>query len=330
MNNLVPVSRMGISPKWMRRKSVIRATEKSTPRSMSNAIAYNSWDPSYGSWAPPDSSYIGVGSPSLRKAVALALRGLPWEQAAIGALGYITFAKKLDFFSHFQFRILFPDHPQPMRMMDWETTTVAMAYSLLLGQEADAIYLGYLTYASLNRKYQLVLSYEEEHRRVHALMLRLFAAWRGDASHNWPSYAYDEPIYEGIVAKWRDPDPEALAPWLLAACDRHTHQAQLERSETKFYDCSRFPCDPVEILFVLKLRELEGLQNPVLDHPLMAPPFDKLPVPQSPFVPDKLMEGTLARLHKDWPNYEQVVSLDALKASAHPAAELDSSNKPKS
>jgi hypothetical protein len=235
----------------------------------------------------------------------------------------------LDFFCHFQFRILFPDHPQPMRMMSWERTTEAMAYSLLLGQEADAIDLGYLTYASLNRKYQLVLSYEEEHRRVHALMLRLFAAWRGDASHTWPSYAYDEPIYEGILAKWRDPDPEVLTPWLLAACDRHTHQSQLERSEKKFYDCSNFPCDPVEILFLLKLRELEGLQNPVLDHPLMASPFDKLPAPQSLFISDELMKGTLARLHKDWPNYEQVVSLDALKASALETDDPDHGDHPK-
>jgi hypothetical protein len=262
-------------------------------------------------------------------AIAFALRGAPWERAAIDALGYIAFANKLDFFSHFQFRILFPVHPQPMRMMDWEATTEAMAYSLLLGQDSDAIELGYLTYASLNRNYQLVLSYRERHRRVHVLMLRLFAAWRGDAGHKWPPYAYDEPIYEGIVAKWRDSDPEVLTPWLLAACDRHTHQAQLERGEKTFYDCSSFPCDPLEILFLFRLRELEGLQNPVLDHPLMAAPFYKLPEPQSPFVPDKLMEDTLKRLHEDWPNYEQVVSLDALKASAHQADAPDPGDQPK-
>ena len=78
---------------------MIRAAEKITPWSMSDVIPYNSGDSGYGSWAPPASDYAGVGYRSLSMAIAFALRGAPWERAAIDALGYITFANKLDFFS---------------------------------------------------------------------------------------------------------------------------------------------------------------------------------------------------------------------------------------
>jgi len=157
----------------------------------------------------------------------------------------------------------------------------------------------------------LQLSYEEKHRRVHAFMLHLFAIWRGDIDHNWPSYAYSEPIYEGILERWREPNPEVLKPWLLAACDRHTHESKRD-TEKIFHDCSTFPRTPLEILFLFRLRELVGLSNPVLDHPLMESPFNRLPESQLPYVPDENVLGTLARVREDWPNFDQVVSLQLL------------------
>ena len=183
-----------------------------------------------------------------------------------------------------------------------------MAMAFMLGRIDEGVYQGYLAYAALNRTYQLQLSYEEMHRRGHVFMLRLFAAWQGDVSHAWPSYAYDEPIYEGILERWNEPDTEALTPWLLAACDRHTHQGKRE-TEKIFYDFSGHPRTPLEILLLFRLRELVGLQNPVLDHPLMEAPFDRLPDPGPAYVPDDLVCGTLARVRQDWPEFDEVVSL---------------------
>jgi hypothetical protein len=197
-----------------------------------------------------------------------------------------------------------------------QTATNMMAAMSILGWKDAVIHQGYLTHAALNRGYQLVIEYEEEHRRAQAFMLRLFANWVGDVSHQWPAYAYDEPIYEALLAHWRTPNPDDLVPCLLAACDRHTWQTGKE-SQKNSYDFNQdrhLERVPVEILFVFRLREWEGLANPVLDHPLMTAPFDHLlpaqPVPEL----DELMQGVLKRAREDWPQYDEVLSIEALKA----------------
>lgn len=196
-----------------------------------------------------------------------------------------------------------------------QTATNMMAAMAILGWKEAVIYQGYLTHAALNRRYQLAIEYEEEHRRAQAFMLRLFADWVGDVSHQWPAYAYDEPIYEALLSHWRSPNPDDLVPCLLAACDRHTWQTGKE-SQKNSYDFNQdwhLERVPIEILLIFRLREWEGLTNPVLDHPLMTAPFDCLP-PEQP-VPelDELMLGVLKRAREDWPQYDEVLSLQALK-----------------
>ena len=198
-----------------------------------------------------------------------------------------------------------------------QTATNMMAAMAILGWKDAVIHQGYLTHAALNRGHQLVIEYEEQHRRAQAFMLRVFADWVGDVSHQWPAYAYDEPIYEALLAKWRTPSPDDLMPCLLAACDRHTWQTGKE-SQKNSYDFNQdwhLERVPVEILYILRLRQWEGLANPQkIDHPLLAAPFDQLP-PEQP-VPelDELMQGVLKRAREDWPQYDEVLSLPALRS----------------
>jgi len=222
------------------------------------------------------------------------------------------------FFWHHRFNIIFPDHPQGgLFMFNMEAASNMMAVMAMLGWKNAVRYQGYLTHAALNRNYQLELQYRDEHRRAQAFMLRLFADWVGDVSHQWPAYACDEPIYEALLAHWRTPNPQDLTQCLLAACDRHTHSAGKDTLK-KFYDFNdnnHLQRTPVEILFLYRLRQWEGLESPVLDHPLMAPPFDQLP-PEQPVPPlDDLMQGVLKRAREDWPEYDDVLSLTALRSS---------------
>jgi hypothetical protein len=202
-----------------------------------------------------------------------------------------------------------------------QTAANMMAAMAILGWQDAVVYQGYLTHAALNSGYQLVVERTEQYRRAQAFILRLFADWVGDAAHQWPDYAYDEPIYEALTQRWRTSNPQDLVPCLLAACDRHTWQSgkESQNSTFDFNQDKHLERVPVEILFLLRLREWEGLANPVLDHPLMAAPFNQLPPTQPIPALDDLMQGVLKRAREDWPQYDEVLSLEALKRSAHPA-----------
>lgn len=283
---------------------------------MDGVVAYvNRTDANNKSRAIATFDFTSVGSIRASYAIASALSGDPsWKPELAQSLVYITFADRMDYFWHEQFRILFPQHRHPMAMMNWEQMTHTLAFCALLGWTDAAVYQGYLTHASLNRRFQLEESYGEQHRRAHAFMLRLFADWRADGTgHQWPAWAYEVPVYEDLLKRWRTHDDDELRRLLVRACDRHTHESKFDTA-TAFYDFGDdlLTHTPVEILLLLRLRQLTGLSTPQVDHPLMQAPFDRLPEPMPVPPADDLMTATLARAEKDWPKLAGATSLESV------------------
>jgi hypothetical protein len=56
---------------------------------------------------------------------------------------------------------------------------------------------------------------------------------------------------------------------------------------------------PFEILAVLCVREILGLPNPALDHPLMAAAFGTLPGPSEPYR-DALLDGVIRQARAEF------------------------------
>lgn len=330
--------RMGVSSKWPSREAIVKKIRKleeswqRMPRSLMQIDIDSISDYVTRSDALPEreipnkvnatkntaESLAGV---QLRTILATAHLDDAWlDKLAKWARYYEIGVRQSFFWSYWFDNILTPPRSnRNWRNFDLKTCAEMLGVLSILGWKDAVIYQGYLAHAALNNTYQLKLQYENEHRRAQAFMLRLFASWVGDADHAWPAYAYDEPIYEALLQHWRTPDPAALVPCLLAACDRHTHQAGRD-TLTKFYDFSTewdLGRVPVEILLLFRLREWEGLANPLLDHPLMAAPYHQLPPPQPVPPLDELMQGVVKRANEDWPGvYEEVLSLASLKASA--------------
>ena len=178
---------------------------------------------------------------------------------------------------------------------------------LALGWIDEATHLAAITRTALERhareKYG-VFNDATDHfgkRRTQHFILRLVADWKGWPQRDGPQCAYDEPVFNVLIEKWRTPDLEELERLLLAACDRHTHQSRMDAfSRQAYYDLNQWELwyDPFEVLSVLRLRETLGLANPVLVHPLLATPLGNLP-PVTPLYSDQLLDAALTQARRE-------------------------------
>ena len=141
---------------------------------------------------------------------------------------------------------------------------------LVLGWQDWATDLAQRTYHGLDKESFFFDYNEETHPRTQAFVLRLVADWQEWPQRKWQKWVFDEPIFNALIDHWRIPDPNALQTLLLAACDRHTHESKPGTSASSDdFSNTAFWYDPFEVLAVMKLRQLHGLPNPLVDHLLM-------------------------------------------------------------
>jgi hypothetical protein len=223
-------------PGPLSRKQLIPKLRKYTQRTMDRTVAYNSRCDDNPVNAISWVSFLSVGSTRQLDAIANALEAKPnWETDIGNSLSYLMFADRLSFFWHRQFRFVFADHPQPLRMMDWESMTLTMGLAFAIGWRELAEFQGCLTTATLNQAYHLANGQDERHRRGHAFMCRLFASWRRDGTgHRFPGWAHGVPAYEQLLDRWRSADTPELERLLLSACDHHLEQGTLDTKNACF------------------------------------------------------------------------------------------------
>lgn len=116
--------------------------------------------------------------------------------------------------------------------------------------------------------------------RYSAFGLSIIGDWLGQPLNLDKHALPRDPAWGPLVSLWRAPDPDKLLPALLAACDAHVERIGLTEREAdsgnfEFYT-PLLAVHPTEILAVLRLRDLLGLTNPQIDHPLMQTPYAQI------------------------------------------------------
>ncbi len=148
--------------------------------------------------------------------------------------------------------------------------------------------------------------------RYAAMTLEITSDWLGLPEVDFDKLGLDrDPVWGMLAADWRSPDPAQAQQALQYALDQHLSESAVLSRE--FDDEAHFsfmsPYEniyPAEILAVLNLRRSLGLENPVLNHPLMQTPYAKITAPlQAPEVypEDEIMDALLKEMAVQDPDY---------------------------
>jgi len=142
--------------------------------------------------------------------------------------------------------------------------------------------------------------------------LTLYADFANVTLPDLPPHPYESPVYDAMLACWRDPDPQALIEPLLNVCDWHTHECMYSRSDKPSKNVD-FINDtlmgwPVEVHMIYRLRERLGLAlPPELAHPLMQAPLGAY-LPPQPVPHDDRLERVIRRAYAEVPGLETVLA----------------------
>lgn len=137
--------------------------------------------------------------------------------------------------------------------------------------------------------------------------LRLFADFLGEPLVPATGRYLGYPSYEALFEVWRNPDPQVLVKLCTVICDLHTHHGyKQEDGESGDFSNLKWIYFPIEILLVFKLRQLLGLENPVIDHPLMNTPLGRLPE-ETPDEPDTLVQSVVARMRTEGFDEQEII-----------------------
>ena len=108
--------------------------------------------------------------------------------------------------------------------------------------------------------------------------LSLFAKWKNIilADEQFP-FTIPEP-YEGLLQNLHQ-QPDQIHSAVVKACDFHLSRSKANTDrETYEFSSPVYAIYPVEILFFMRVRQLLGLRNPEIDHPLLNSFLGKLPL----------------------------------------------------
>ena len=314
MVNLVCDQTLGIAPKFLKRKTVIKklktlAEQRITAFSEKNHRKVQNYL-SFDSKASPDEldeiasvaaqCLMSEHQALLARSLTHALETKSWDNCLRAEeLQLIRCRELLGFYFSHKIR---PKHqPNYMRApsMGHYLGQLCLINDLAEFQQTTALYFN-----AHDRGYMS----DTEKYRGQRFMLRLAASFCRFDPGQWHSYSYDTPLYNEILEHWQDENPAQLQALLLKACHRHTYQSCVYDEDGERDWGGYYSHLPIEILMVQRLRQWRGLSAAPIDHILMEAPFNKLPYRCEYEVRNPLAEQFMLKVRQDFPDFDAVIA----------------------
>ena len=173
-----------------------------------------------------------------------------------------------------------------------EGLLLAKAFALGLVEQGEAI--GRDSFVGLTEGW----FYATNQTTLTPFLLKCFATWKNLTLPSEFSFVLVAP-YEELVQELTS-GPDEIRAALVKACDYHLYRSK-DDTDDESYEFSNpvYAVYPVEILFFLRIRQILGLTNPEVDHPLLDSPLGKLP--SSSCSMDPSLDPIRERIKRDFP-----------------------------
>lgn len=147
----------------------------------------------------------------------------------------------------------------------------------------------------------VLMSYKKDelvHRQypVYCFLLKMFSDYFDEPLVVSAGETDGDILFQRLFEEWKNPDHELLKELCVEVCDYHLSRCKPDKGN-KWYEFSNLSWSlwPIEINLLFKLRELLGLENPDVNHPLMNTALGQLPE-EKEFVMDDLLLQLLSRM----------------------------------
>lgn len=132
--------------------------------------------------------------------------------------------------------------------------------------------------------------------------------WRGEGKSWSVDIFKEEPLFAELWQHWGTEDMVLIESLLIQLANRHTFQASRNDKDGGRDFEGHAEQYPIDLHFIMRLREWRGLSNPDIKHRLTEPPFDKLPDPiENIQLPDELRQ-VVKKMREFIPDFDAVIN----------------------
>ncbi|WP_331353138.1 hypothetical protein [Cellvibrio sp. UBA7671] len=147
-------------------------------------------------------------------------------------------------------------------------------------------------------------------------MIRLAEKFIGISPRDWEvenkpwsvNLFTEEPLFAELWQHWDTEDMELIHSLLIQLANRHTFTASRNNKDGSRDFAAHAEQYPIDLHFIMRLREWRGLANPEIKHRLTEPPFDRLPEPiETIELPDELHQ-VMKKTREVIPDFDAVIN----------------------
>lgn len=149
-----------------------------------------------------------------------------------------------------------------------------------------------------------------------SFIFRLLEVFFGKTPYNWSECGRpwsidpckEEPLFAELWDCWNTENLELIEVLLIKLANRHTFHASRNNKDGSRDFEGQAEQYPIDVFFIMRLREWSGLKNPSIKHRITESPFDRLPEVVETIEFSDELKNLMKKIRKEIPDFDEVIN----------------------